>query len=399
MRPGLHIALVLLLAACGRIGYVVSPEGGARDAAVSIDAAAVDASPDLAITADLPGEPPDLAPPDATLLADLAVDAARSPDATPAHDLATVDHASPDLATSDLATPDLAQPDLGVPDLAQPDLALPDLAAPDLIPGVMVFSSTGATQTFVVPEGATVLDVKLWGGAGGSQGDVAGAGGFLHATAVPVTPGESLTVIVAGGGVTHAGDNPGGFGGGGDGSNQPIYAWAGSGGGRSAILRDASELVTAGGGGGTGYGGATSPGGDGCALPDGSGGDGLGGSASGRGGTLTAGGAGGIATINGHPGTMFHGGNGLLITEGPLATSGGGGGGWFGGGGGAHTINVVSAPGGGGSCHSMSGQGTVTTSTAVNNSGDPDDDGVAGRPVVPVTMGMDGNPGRVVIHW
>jgi hypothetical protein len=122
------------------------------------------------------------------------------------------------------------------------------------------FVYTGANQSFVVPSGITQIYFKMWGGGGG-QGYRAtatndwnyyapgGAGGFTHGI-ISTTPGETLTIIVGGGGAG-TGINPvRAFGGGGVATDTNNYT--GTGGGRSAIRRGTTELATAGGGGGGG---------------------------------------------------------------------------------------------------------------------------------------------------
>lgn len=252
-----------------------------------------------------------------------------------------------------------------------------------------IYGHVGANQSFVVPPGVTTLSVKLWGaaGAGTSGAPSAGGGGFVKHGALPVSPGETLVVIVGGGGRVNPGLAVGGFGGGGNGSNDPTWAWSGSGGGRSAILRGTTELVTAGGGGGTGYPTASGAGGSGCALASGAGGDATG-SGFGGGAGLLSGGGGGTGNTMGNPGSARQGGHGLT---GGLLCSGGGGGGYFGGGSGGHTVNVISGAGGGGSCFVPAGG----TSDGTGGLGDPDFNGTAGRPVT----ASNGNHGRVVIRW
>jgi len=216
-----------------------------------------------------------------------------------------------------------------------------------------IFTATGADQTLVVPAGVTSIRVRAWGAGGGSCGAHAGgAGGFVSHDALPVTPGESLTIIVGVAGSCMVGVNRRSYGGGGAGSNSTRSAWAGAGGGRSAIRRGASDVLTAGGGGGVGYpiGDTTGAGGSGCARAIVGSGAGLG---AGRRGTESAGGAGGTGgTVSGTAGGAYQGGDGLPVGASgySLATSAGGGGGFFGGGGGAWQSGTISGAGGGGSC-------------------------------------------------
>ena len=203
------------------------------------------------------------------------------------------------------------------------------------------YSYTGANQTFVVPSNVTRIRVSLNGAGGG--GPKGGAGGLVSGI-LPVTPGETLTVIVGQGGELFGANTYGGGGAGGD---------SASGGGRSAIQRAGADIVTAGGGGGfsqynnpsfptyRGGNGGGSTGEDGQADNN----------YNGKGGTQSAGGAGGPSSGSGSLGT---GGNGFF--------GGGGGGGYYGGGGG--TINNFSSGtqgggGGGGSSFVANLSGTV----------------------------------------
>jgi len=106
--------------------------------------------------------------------------------------------------------------------------------------GTQTFSYTGADQTFVVPAGVYTLTVDLYGASGGDH-DTAwgGAGGHVHA-AVPVTPGQTLTVRVGGAGA----DGVAGWPNGGAGPH------GGGGGGSSSLLSGASIWAEAGAGGG-----------------------------------------------------------------------------------------------------------------------------------------------------
>jgi hypothetical protein len=134
------------------------------------------------------------------------------------------------------------------------------------------FVYTGADQNFIVPIGATNLDVELWG-AGGSSGQLGsgtgicppgnGGGGQYVTGTISVTPGEILTIMVGQGG--RATTNPQEmytttYGGGAQGGNATYVG--GEGGGRSAIIRSGVQLAVAGGGGGgagSGNNGGTTP--------------------------------------------------------------------------------------------------------------------------------------------
>jgi hypothetical protein len=147
-------------------------------------------------------------------------------------------------------------------------------------PQVVVFTFTGGPQQFVVPPGVTSIDVTVEGGQGGHGSTCVGVnagecgtggdngGGTLITAHLPVTPGDTLTIIVggAGGDATDYADNgavpaeggAGGFGHGtgGAGSDGGIAAAAGGGGGgSSAITAGATPILVAPGGGGGGGGG------------------------------------------------------------------------------------------------------------------------------------------------
>ena len=288
---------------------------------------------------------------------------------------------------------------------------------------VQTFLATGGPQPWIVPAGVTSLSVKLWGAGGGGTGYSGGAGGFVTGT-ISVTPGETLTIVVGGGGAMAGGAGYGGGGSGGIGS--AIGAGVGAnpgagGGGRSAIIRASStELITAGGGGGSALWADETQGGTG-----GSGGQlGGAGSVSCPGGTVYAGGQGGTQAAGGAPGqnsqgatgTMggpLQGGNGAQAAEGSGSSfGGGGGGGWFGGGGGTGGSNGTSCSngGGGGSSYLNAGQGVIGSMAppiaSINsigsapvsppNTGDSDyltGVGVGGG------LNQDGGPGYVVIRY
>ena len=211
---------------------------------------------------------------------------------------------------------------------------------------------TGGDQNFVVPAGVTSIKVEVLGasGAGGTPGGwsygAAGGGGGYASAIIPVTPGETLKVVVGqGGGVNSAAGYY--YGGGASATSTGSDNRYGSGGGgMSAIFRGASPLVIAGGGGGGGssragtgnYGGA----GGGGGLPGEAGQspyDGKTGYAGG-GGTLTAGGT----ATGGQSGTQYQGGH-----AGTNGYGGGGGGGYWGGAGGGYSESNTMAGGGGGS--------------------------------------------------
>ena len=214
---------------------------------------------------------------------------------------------------------------------------------------VNTFTYTGGYQTFTVPSGVKNIFVYLWG-AGGSCGLSNGGGGAFICGNIDVTPGETLTILVGGGGtpgLQGGGDGKGGFGGGG---NLASDVYSGGGGGRSAILLNGVELVDAAGGGG---GGDFGIGGGAGGVLVGHDGGGLYGSG-GIGGTQSVGGAGGTTNSQGasggYPGYMFQGGDGEINPMFSPYRGGGGGGGYYGGGGGGD-FEADFGGGGGGSSH------------------------------------------------
>ena len=185
---------------------------------------------------------------------------------------------------------------------------------------VYTFRYTGADQSYVVPTGVTALSVLVWGAAGGYGGARGGAGACVTGT-IAVTPGQTLTIIVGGGGVNLG---PATYGGGGKGGRTAGPQLSASGGGRSAIrLVAGTDYVTAGAGGG----GRAGTGGGAGGLTTGAT-------------AVSNGGTGGSQTAGGTSG-------GGLYVGGTLNNynQGGGGSGFYGGGAG----NQDTAGGGGGS--------------------------------------------------
>ena len=247
------------------------------------------------------------------------------------------------------------------------------------------FSSTGAEQTFTVPQPAfagttSTLHVVLQGGKGGNteDGPTGGRGAQVTAdvpfgSAVAVKPGTTLYAVVGGNGQDggHFDAGAGGFNGGGDGAdNSSVSSWPSAGGGGASDLRTqpmsasstlSSRLVVAAGGGGAGG----NPAGIG---QGGNGGDfgqrGANGSAQGSRAPAVGGGpgtatAGGSAGGSAAPGVLGDGGLGAQNDSKRTGSGqfswgagGGGGGGLYGGGGGGRGQvpgNLGGAGGGGGS--------------------------------------------------
>lgn len=218
------------------------------------------------------------------------------------------------------------------------------------------YGCTGGNQTFVVPAGITEIYVKMWGAGGGggvsggwSYGSVGGGGGCSIGL-IPVTPGETLNIVVGQGGQTNwASSQTLMYGGGGGLKNNSDNRYAGAGGGYTGIFRSSitqgNALMIAGGGGGGGSSrlGAGNFGGAGGGLEGQRGGSSYDGKYNygGGGGTQSGGGTGisqaGGALYGGYGGEP---GNGY---------GGGGGGGFYGGAGGGYSESNTMAGGGGGS--------------------------------------------------
>ena len=99
------------------------------------------------------------------------------------------------------------------------------------------YGLTSAPDTFTVPAGVTSITASVAGGSGGGghapSTNLGGAGGSVVAR-VPVTPGQTLTVVVGGKGadsiIALTGTAAGGYGGGGDGTSRNGTDGAGGGG-------------------------------------------------------------------------------------------------------------------------------------------------------------------------
>lgn len=183
---------------------------------------------------------------------------------------------------------------------------------------VAIFAEIG-TNTFVVPPGVTMLQVKGWGQAGHNSATASrgGYGGHVQGY-LPVTAGESLTLIIAGSlpGMSHM---AGGIPNGGSAQNNN-----GGGGGSSILFRGTNLLAVAAGGGGTYVAGF---GGDAGGLVGGNG-------------SISGQGVGGSQSVGGYlAGGYLTGGHGT-------GNAGGGGGGYYGGGG---AVNSGGTGGGGSS--------------------------------------------------
>ncbi|WP_051470905.1 hypothetical protein [Patulibacter minatonensis] len=271
-------------------------------------------------------------------------------------------------------------------------LAAAALAAAVAVPSAdaasATFTSTGAEQTFVVPEGVTSLHVVAIGGRGGAgaRGIVAGTLGSAAAQVtsdVLVVPGQQLFVEVGGRGGDGARSTggAGGFNGGAKGGNvlgvDSNAGGAGGGGGGASDLRTVeraaagslgSRIVVAAGGGGSGGGNAGGSGGDASAATGGNGLAGVGatGGSGGFGATPTA--PGGVGAPVGALGLGGAANDTALKVD--SGAGGGGGAGLFGGAGGLNGSGGGVAGGGGGAGSS----GTIATATdtqIVSSTDDP----------------------------
>jgi hypothetical protein len=260
---------------------------------------------------------------------------------------------------------------------------------------------TGAPQTVTVPAGVTDIAMSVYGANGpygpyhgSGTGDPGGLGG-AELAAIPVSPGDQLTVIVGGCNGNCIPPNQsfapattlGGYGGGGAGgaATSDYSGTAGAGGGGGSFVFDGSRLLIAAGGGGGGadnfgnqntlFGGG--PGAGAVASPSQDGGSGqlcnsdTGGGAPGGGGedaSETGGGAGGSAgsqpanPVRGYPAAPANPGDtgsgpatspttlgvGGAGGAGGGTAGGGGGGGYYGGGGGGAGCVFAGGAGAGG---------------------------------------------------
>ncbi len=247
-------------------------------------------------------------------------------------------------------------------------------------------TATGTIQSFAVPVGVSWITIDAAGAQGGdgyTTPESGGLGAEVTAT-VPVTPGQTLCVVVGvaggGGGISSNGSG-GGYGGGGGGGSFVYAISSGSCASSEATVTTGALpmlLIAAGGGGGGGatfedlpgnvFSGDAAPvgnapnaagtagasaggGGEFGGGSGGTGGNGGGDSFSG-GGLLTDGG--GYALIHGSDGGMYDSWGGFGGGGGNAGINGGGGGGYNGGGGGSSsslspTTTIDGGGGGGGS--------------------------------------------------
>ncbi|WSQ08788.1 glycine-rich protein [Streptomyces sp. NBC_01231] len=259
--------------------------------------------------------------------------------------------------------------------------------------GCRLYDFTGDKADFRVPSGVTALDVRAWGqGGDGSALAFGGAGGYT-AGALKVTPGETLSVAVAGRGF---GDARGGAAG---------SVSAGDGGNSTAIrTSDGEALVIAAGGGGAAHGRGPDRQGYAGAAGGEKGQDASESAYGGKGAdTGTAGAGGGNGASGGNTSAGGRGGNG------GKGGGGGGGAGYAGGGGGAGAPDIAeTGSGGGGSSYADPGRVSgVRLLTGDQWKPAAKDDPYWAPNSDPVTSGIGeggvtstpGGNGRAVIQW
>lgn len=106
------------------------------------------------------------------------------------------------------------------------------------------FEAVGQLTTFAVPQCADVIEIEVFGGAGGQVTSVqtgvttTGRGGYVYDPFYPVTPGSTLNIYVGGRGNLHIGGKNGAGVGNGQGGNG--IPGGGGGGGGAATLGKAT---------------------------------------------------------------------------------------------------------------------------------------------------------------
>jgi len=252
----------------------------------------------------------------------------------------------------------------------------------------ITFSYTGANQTWTVPAGVTSILVDIYGGG------ASGSGARVQAT-IPVTPAQTLIIVVGQAGITSSAATgaPAAYGGGGasgTSSNFPSQSGAGLSGVFKTSYSQINALAIAGGGGGGGVViTTTSPNilavaeGGASGLPNGIAGVSSSNSqyASTGGGGATiylagaAGGGNSLYSMQGSVGSTLMGGKGgnAYLSGYPNASGGGGGGGGYfggGGGGGGSDTGATSreaSGGGGGSSFVVAGSSGISYTTGNTN--------------------------------
>ena len=217
---------------------------------------------------------------------------------------------------------------------------------------------------FNIPDGVTVIRIKMWGPGGGgggasatADGGAGGGGGYLVAQDIPVNPGDFMLALTSLGGT------------GATGTSTPTEAGGGGGaGGFAGLVNQTQGIVVArcggGGGGGGGNGGSAAPearGGHGGAggsatADDGGAPPGATETTGGGGGAVGVAGLGGTGELPGDPGAGVSGGDGADGSGAAPGSSAPGGN--NGGNGGRYDINAPGGGGGGGGDFSGGGGGS-----------------------------------------
>ena len=245
--------------------------------------------------------------------------------------------------------------------------------------------TTVGSNTFIVPTGVTKISAVLIGGGGagggsgsGAGGNGGGGGGLVYINDYPVSPGQTLTVVVGGAGVAVSG-----LGGGGDGGNSSITGIAAAFGGKGGSATDNAPVSLGGSGsvesnvvnsgisnGGSSGEGTNTTGGGGGGSAGYLGNGGSGGTSGAGGGSGSGGGAGGGSGGDGTVGGNGGGGTGIL-GQGSSGESGG-----VGGSGGANGATASSTTGSNGGNYGGGGGG------ADGNTGSSQSGGNGGQGVV-----------------
>lgn len=255
------------------------------------------------------------------------------------------------------------------------------------------FDYSGTDQTWVVPEGVTCVEFKLWG-AGGGLGlgaQPGGGGGFIY-QAFDVPPRTYVTIIVGQAGANAQIKTYGG------GGKSEQYSCSGQGGGRSEIVMNNVTYLIAGAGGG---GGCDSGTGNGGGAGGGLEGQACFGPTAGGGGTQTSGGSGGVAgsgNTAGLPGDVGVGGDAV---DNGCDPGGAGGGGHYGGGSAGAGCGLPDDDTGGGGGGSSYFTGTVLSNVrgvgpSAAGTSDPDYANNSGRGG---QNGMAAGDGRVFVIY
>ena len=252
-----------------------------------------------------------------------------------------------------------------------------------------VITATGS-GSWLIPAGVTTVQVELWGGGGGGglafSGEGTASGAYVIETGLSVTPGNSITYVIAtgGAGATNVGSVAFGSGGagyqsGGNGEVNGSDAGGGGGGSTSVVVSGTTYIASGGGGGGTVFLPPAVTGSSG-----GTGGAGSGSAAGGGGGSGTAGsnGSGGTGGAGGTGGTTQTGTNGTDTNKGAGGSSAGASGNGI-----DVSVNRVGANGSGGALGGVAQGGNGANGTGSDSGG-----GGGAKDAASGTAGAGGQP-------